>query len=75
VTLFEWDTPVSPHLAAALEGKAVSDQALVDAVAAQLQGTAPRSLTVVETAGGVLSPGASFDPSRLRRFFREVVSR
>lgn len=62
-TLFEWSTPSSPHVAAALEDHQVSDDQILSALAAQLappaQGSEAegRNFKLVETAGGVLSPG------------------
>lgn len=62
-TLFEWSTPSSPHVAAALEDHQVSDDQILSALAAQLappaQGSEAEgpSFKLVETAGGVLSPG------------------
>jgi dethiobiotin synthetase/adenosylmethionine--8-amino-7-oxononanoate aminotransferase len=71
-TLFAYRDPVSPHLAAAREGAApVPDEELVRAVARELRAfgaagstsaTTSPPLSVVETAGGVLSPGVSGSP-------------
>ncbi|KAF1323053.1 Dethiobiotin synthase, partial [Globisporangium splendens] len=63
-TLFSWKTPVSPHLAAAMEGHTITDDALVELLTTKLktinaQHEAPYSLALVETAGGVCSPSAS----------------
>lgn len=63
-TLFSWKTPVSPHLAATLEGHTITDDALVALLTAKLQAINadtkdPYSLVLVETAGGVCSPSAS----------------
>lgn len=67
-TLFAYSDPVSPHLAAAAEGRLVPDAAIVAGLAQQLQrfsavveaqGPGSRGLSVVETAGGVTSPGPS----------------
>lgn len=63
-TLFSWKTPVSPHLAATLEGHTITDDALVELLTAKLQAINaetkdPYSLVLVETAGGVCSPSAS----------------
>jgi dethiobiotin synthetase/adenosylmethionine--8-amino-7-oxononanoate aminotransferase len=66
-TLFAYSDPVSPHLAAAQEGRVIADADIVAGLAQQLQrftaavqaqGSA-QGLTVVETAGGVTSPGPS----------------
>lgn len=76
-TLYTYKDPVSPHLAAAEEGRIIADDDIVSAVARQLQqftaavdakqqqGNSSSSsgrvqgLSVVETAGGVTSPGPS----------------
>ncbi|CAK4749557.1 hypothetical protein LEN26_011750 [Aphanomyces euteiches] len=58
-TLFSWETPVSPHLAAQLEGKKLTDDALVKRVSQAIATTDASTLLVVETAGGVCSPSAS----------------
>lgn len=67
-TLFAWKNAVSPHLAAAHEGRSVSDATLQRTVAeelavaaAQARGAAGAcaSMALVETAGGVCSPVAS----------------
>lgn len=62
-TLFSWKTPVSPHLAATLEGHTITDEALVELLTTKLQqinsDAEPYSLVLVETAGGVCSPSAS----------------
>jgi dethiobiotin synthetase len=70
-TLFAFRDPVSPHLAAAAEQRVVPDGHIVAAVAQQMrafvqqqqqqqQQEGPlRGLCVVETAGGVTSPGPS----------------
>lgn len=69
-TLFEWSTPSSPHTAAALEGRQVTDEQLLAALRARLDQideasqsqAAASSFTIVETAGGVLSPGTASHP-------------
>lgn len=63
-TLHAWRAAVSPHLAAQLEGRPVSDRELCDAVKSHVAGAAARVATgsqlrhfgIVETAGGVCSP-------------------
>ncbi|KAL9183792.1 hypothetical protein ACHAXT_004648 [Thalassiosira profunda] len=65
-TLFRWETPASPHLASRWEDLPVSDDEVlstlqkslqkIDADARQNEGT---SVTIIETAGGVLSPSSS----------------
>ncbi len=57
-TLFAWRQPVSPHLAVEMEGRAVTDESLREAVRSALE-PAGFDLTVVETAGGVASPAPS----------------
>lgn len=59
-TLFEWDTPVSPHLAALKESKMVTDPQILNAIRTEFHGNSPNgaaTFTIVETAGGPLSPG------------------
>jgi dethiobiotin synthetase/adenosylmethionine--8-amino-7-oxononanoate aminotransferase len=62
-TLFSWDTPVSPHLAAQLESKVISDETVVaklsEALAQIQEDASDVALTIIETAGGVCSPSAS----------------
>lgn len=76
-TLYTYKDPVSPHLAAAEEGRVIADDTIVTAVAQQLQhftaavdakkqqqqvgssSSRVQGLSVVETAGGVTSPGSS----------------
>lgn len=62
-TLFSWETPVSPHLAAILEDHVVSDDQVVEELTKCLMELnsveVPFSLYLVETAGGVCSPSAS----------------
>ncbi|KAG6886903.1 hypothetical protein C0992_001699 [Termitomyces sp. T32_za158] len=62
--LFQFDHPVSPHLAAQLAGRPpVSDETLVNAIASYVRRTADASpqpaRLYVETAGGVHSPTLS----------------
>jgi bifunctional dethiobiotin synthetase / adenosylmethionine---8-amino-7-oxononanoate aminotransferase len=63
-TLYWFSDPVSPHLAAAKDGRVVSDAELLQALVQQLHtAVTPAELsgsfTLVETAGGPLSPGPS----------------
>lgn len=64
-TLFAWNAAVSPHVAAAREGRAVDDAQVVRATRAELANFAhdctadADALIVVETAGGVASPSPS----------------
>ncbi|TDH72539.1 hypothetical protein CCR75_000795 [Bremia lactucae] len=65
-TLFSWKTPVSPHLAAKMEGYTIADEELLELLSNKLQAinhvngsTGADSLVLVETAGGVCSPTAS----------------
>ncbi|KAE9045959.1 Bifunctional dethiobiotin synthetase/7,8-diamino-pelargonic acid aminotransferase [Phytophthora rubi] len=65
-TLFSWKNPVSPHLAAQMEGHTITDEALLELLADKLKAIngvngakAADSLVLVETAGGVCSPSAS----------------
>jgi len=57
-TLFAWDEPVSPHIAAA-GNYPPSDEETCNAINSALD---PESCCLIETAGGVLSPGASGTP-------------
>ena len=57
-TLFAWKQPVSPHVAAATEGRAVADDALVAATRDALAAF-DGELALVERAGGVASPSPS----------------
>lgn len=64
-TLFSWDTPASPHLASRLENLPVSDDQVLSALQTSLQSiinsgdSDMNSTTIIETAGGVLSPSSS----------------
>lgn len=64
-TLYAWSQPVSPHLAVEHEGRPVGDAQVAAHVAAELRAfaAAPAAaagrVAIVETAGGVASPGPS----------------
>jgi dethiobiotin synthetase/adenosylmethionine--8-amino-7-oxononanoate aminotransferase len=64
-TEFAWRKAVGPHVAASEEGRTVSDRALVACITTHLAqfadhvGAAGRGVALVETAGGVCSPGPS----------------
>ena len=60
-TLFAWTAAVGPHAAVELEGRGVTDTAVVEAVARELNIWAGGhgTLALVEGAGGVASPGPS----------------
>lgn len=71
-TLFRWETPASPHLAARMEGNPISDIQAIDALTQHLQDLEEAAIKKddssdnvmnssiwIETAGGVLSPAAS----------------
>jgi dethiobiotin synthetase/adenosylmethionine--8-amino-7-oxononanoate aminotransferase len=67
-TLFRWETPSSPHLAARIEKKPISDKEVLEKLNHHLNDLASQSKTSntstassiwIETAGGVLSPAAS----------------
>lgn len=64
-TIFAYNEAVSPHLAAQREGGAVDDSLVVEMVGRCLrdvlggEGDGREVLCVVETAGGVASPGPS----------------
>jgi dethiobiotin synthetase/adenosylmethionine--8-amino-7-oxononanoate aminotransferase len=68
-TLFEWDTPASPHFAARVEDKPVGDEEVLEALGVKLgelesvstleSSSSSNSSIWIETAGGVLSPSSS----------------
>lgn len=69
-TLYAWGQPISPHLAVETEGRPISDRQVAADVAAELRAFAAAGsssvraggavkLAIVETAGGVASPGPS----------------
>ena len=61
MTLYAWRQPVSPHVAVATEGRAVSDEEVVAATHESLTAFAAEGgeIGLVETAGGVASPAPS----------------
>jgi len=62
-TLFAWGAAVSPHVAAEREGWAPSDGEVIERVGASLHDLESKNdLVIVETAGGVLSPGPNRTP-------------
>eukprot|EP00537_Pseudo-nitzschia_pungens_P012948 CAMPEP_0172393782 /NCGR_PEP_ID=MMETSP1061-20121228/12246_1 /TAXON_ID=37318 /ORGANISM="Pseudo-nitzschia pungens, Strain cf. pungens" /LENGTH=332 /DNA_ID=CAMNT_0013124981 /DNA_START=110 /DNA_END=1108 /DNA_ORIENTATION=- len=79
-TLFDWDTPASPHIAARIENKPVSDEEVLMSLDNHLQSlgntptvaaneiqvvsTSNPSSIWIETAGGVLSPSSSSPRNR-----------
>lgn len=61
-TLFEWETPASPHAASRLENHPISDTEVITALRGriyELTAGTPDTPIWVETAGGVLSPSSS----------------
>lgn len=60
-TLFEWNTPASPHLASRLENKPVSDDMVLSTLQSKLSTItkSKESKIWIETAGGVLSPSSA----------------
>lgn len=60
-TLFEWDTPASPHLASRLENKPMSDEMVLSTLQSKIShiSSIQDSKIWIETAGGVLSPSAA----------------
>jgi dethiobiotin synthetase/adenosylmethionine--8-amino-7-oxononanoate aminotransferase len=63
-TLFAWQTAVSPHLAVEMEGRRVTDEQLLRVTAQHMNEFSQKfgnskGLCIVETAGGVASPGPS----------------
>ena len=57
-TLFEWETPASPHYAARVENKPISDRQVVTSLKECLE-SLDGPVTWIETAGGVMSPSSS----------------
>ncbi|KAF2188076.1 bifunctional dethiobiotin synthetase/adenosylmethionine-8-amino-7-oxononanoate aminotransferase [Zopfia rhizophila CBS 207.26] len=68
--LYRYDDPVSPHLAARNAGEMVSDETLLSRISKSLRqyarsepfGADKRAIVLIETAGGVLSPGPQSTP-------------
>ena len=61
-TLFRWETPASPHVAARMENYPVSDEEVqfsLQSYLTSLDTDSELSSTWIETAGGVLSPSSS----------------
>ncbi|XP_078433990.1 adenosylmethionine-8-amino-7-oxononanoate transaminase isoform X2 [Wolffia australiana] len=62
-TMYAWKEPISPHLAVEKEMGAVQDsvllQSLKELIASAFSKTIDRTWCVIETAGGVASPGPS----------------
>lgn len=58
-TLFEWETPSSPHHASRVENYPVSDEQVLNSLEERLGGLKHSKFKWVETAGGVLSPSSS----------------
>eukprot|EP00158_Paraphelidium_tribonemae_P010415 Partr_v1_DN7529_c0_g1_i1_m74367 putative Adenosylmethionine8amino7oxononanoate aminotransferase len=64
-TLFSFTSPTSPHLAALEDNRVVSDAEVLQALVAQLDksisssSSQQGSFSLIETSGGVLSPGPS----------------
>ncbi|KAH0268668.1 PLP-dependent transferase, partial [Aureobasidium melanogenum] len=60
-TLFQFDDPVSPHIAARISKEPIDDQSILTRVYDELlnYATGKDAVAVVETAGGVLSPAPS----------------
>lgn len=73
-TLFRWETPVSPHLVSRWENQPVSDNEVLSSLQSTLRhienednndctnfssNDMKSSITIIETAGGVLSPSSS----------------
>lgn len=77
-TMYAWGDPVSPHLAAERESGVVKDSTLLELLQRCLEiGVGKEkmdSFCVVETAGGVASPGPSGSlQCDLYRYFKFVV--
>jgi dethiobiotin synthetase/adenosylmethionine--8-amino-7-oxononanoate aminotransferase len=77
-TLFEWDTPASPHVASRVEDKPVSDEQVLGALDAclteKLTNASPSTTIWIETAGGVLSPSSASPDNRLPYHARDDES-
>jgi dethiobiotin synthetase/adenosylmethionine--8-amino-7-oxononanoate aminotransferase len=61
-TLFNWMTPASPHLASRWENLPVSDEQVTLSLTESMkliQSSSVKSTTIIETAGGALSPSSS----------------
>lgn len=61
-TIYSWEEAVSPHLAAAREGCVVEDCSLVESLQkcqGGFNGKTDNNWSIIETAGGVASPGPS----------------
>ncbi len=64
-TLFNWNTPASPHLASRIENQPTSDEMVLDTLQQKIRSIAQNAESVpctniwIETAGGVLSPSSS----------------
>jgi dethiobiotin synthetase/adenosylmethionine--8-amino-7-oxononanoate aminotransferase len=67
ITLFEWESPASPHVASRKEGKPISDQQVLSALENCLANIPSPSKKWIETAGGVLSPSSASPDNRLAR--------
>ena len=65
-TLCSWDTPASPHLASRWEGRPVSDDEVLDSLRSSLDDIRREygSYTIIETAGGAMSPSSSSPRNR-----------
>jgi len=82
--LFLWDTPASPHLASRVENKPVSDGEVISSLQEALtymdkeggalaEGNA-NMRTIIETAGGVLSPSSASPHNSLPSHARALSS-
>ena len=75
-TMYAWREAISPHLAAEKEGGAVPDNVLLEVLGRCLgtgfedEGRKVDVWTVVETAGGVASPGPSSNFCRVMQHKR-----
>ena len=59
-TLYAWEAAISPHLAAEREHATVEDSVVLKMVEQEMEcGSKANVLCLVETAGGVASPGPS----------------
>jgi bifunctional dethiobiotin synthetase / adenosylmethionine---8-amino-7-oxononanoate aminotransferase len=74
-TLFRWETPASPHIAARMENHPVSDEQVLYALNNHLQSlyTKENASIWIESAGGVLSPSSSSPTNNSQHHARDTT--
>eukprot|EP00924_Labyrinthula_sp_SR-Ha-C_P014416 maker-scaffold_20-snap-gene-5.12-mRNA-1 protein AED:0.10 eAED:0.10 QI:66/1/1/1/1/1/2/1137/234 len=75
-TLFNYEEPVSPHIAAEKEKRVIKDEELIQTLSQTMESYAKTmDVCLVETAGGVLSPTAygSLQADVYKKLFTEAV--